>query len=631
MAARILVLSLVVLAATAGADVLFSDDFESGTLNQWAIGGRQLGVNVAEVVGRHGSLMGHLHHSEDYSEITLEKTFVYNPNLDFSFDMEVDAQSTNSSTDDNYAHGGVQFVFMNASEDVIGWVWYMSSTSSWPFDYYRPENRDEAFAVNIGDGSLSSYNLNAGEALSNLNIDYDSVVLFTFRFLAYNSGSAGTMSSDVWVDNVTISESILTNLEIIGADECAEDSQAQYKAIAHYEIGNPKDVTDLAEWSVEPNDIANVNAGVLTTEMVDLPEDVTITAQYSEGENTQEAEKDVSIFAICPSGSALDFDGVDDYVNLGNDSSLKPDLPVTLSAWVKLSVLNNGETIISLDDPAINYYGVFFQIHPDNYVHVSYGDGGPATISSRRGKTGTTSLNSGTWYHVAAVVKGATDMDLYINGYDDGGSYNGGGGSLAYSSGDSFMGSTGGSRSFYNGTIDEVVIYNRALSAEEIQGLMYIRPDTTDLSLIGYWDFDEGEGQVAGDSAGSNHGTLGSTGDIDDSDPNWVESDAPVGICTAKGLVERNLLGALDIKTEILELLNAALVKEDAAEDILKTLFDEEDKPQKRRGKGRGKRHQGTKIVNKVRSAIRYEEYAEKIINRSVRELDDALNTLGIE
>ncbi|MHC4423727.1 MAG: hypothetical protein ACYSWR_03540, partial [Planctomycetota bacterium] len=36
-------------------------------------------------------------------------------------------------------------------------------------------------------------------------------------------------------------------------------------------------------------------------------------------------------------GGALRFDGVDDYVNVGNDNSLKPPLPVTLSAWINLS------------------------------------------------------------------------------------------------------------------------------------------------------------------------------------------------------------------------------------------------------------------------------------------------------
>ena len=49
---------------------------------------------------------------------------------------------------------------------------------------------------------------------------------------------------------------------------------------------------------------------------------------------------------------------------------------------------------------------------------------------------------------------------------------------------------------YFDGSIDEVVIYNRALSAGEIQSLMYTSPDTGDSSLVGFWNFDEGEGQV---------------------------------------------------------------------------------------------------------------------------------------
>ena len=63
--------------------------------------------------------------------------------------------------------------------------------------------------------------------------------------------------------------------------------------------------------------------------------------------------------------------------------------------------------------------------------------------------------------------------------------------------------------------------------------------------LVGYWDFDEGVGQVAGDVKG-NDGQLGDVDIPDNSDPNWVDSVPPVGICTTKGLVERNLSDVLN-------------------------------------------------------------------------------------
>ena len=609
MAVAVMVVLIGIGSVQAYGNVLVSDDFESGTLNQWTIGGRRLGVNVAEVVTKHGSLMGHLRHSDDYTEITLERTFVYNPDINFTFDLEVDARSSNSSTDDDYAHGGVRFAFMNAAEDVIGWVWYISSTSSWPFNEYRPENRNEAFAANIGDGSLSSHNLNAGEALSNLNIDHDAVVSFKFEFLAYNSGSAGTMSSDVWVDNVTISQSILTNLEIVGADECAEDSQGQYRAIAHYDIGSPEDVTASTQWSVEPNDDCGIAAGLLATEMIDLPTDVIIAAQYSEGGNIQEAQKQVSILAICPYGSALEFDGHGDYVNCGDDESLDITDEITISAWIKRPSFNADGMVVGKNNGNSVTAG---------YALISYRQGLEFSFYSSQEWQRTiprVAVTANQWHHVAGTFNGNMAY-LYVDGEQRA--------SLAYvgnitiDAGYPVQIAYWRSQlpAYFNGSIDDVAIYDRALSAEEIRMLRYDRPDTDDPSLVGYWDFDEGEGQIAGDSAGGNDGTvIGAT---------WTDSIPRVGICSVEGIVERNLLNVLGMKSDVLDILDEAIGKEQALWEYMDEVF-------KDRNFGSAKKGDVVKAKQKIMSAIQQEEQAETAVDQSIGKLDDALNTLGIE
>jgi len=71
--------------------------------------------------------------------------------------------------------------------------------------------------------------------------------------------------------------------------------------------------------------------------------------------------------------------------------------------------------------------------------------------------------------------------------------------------------------SFVAGKIDEVRIYNRALSAAEIR-YHYNRGGP-----VGHWKFDEGEGQIAYDSTWNNNdGQLGSTTAADAADPKWV-------------------------------------------------------------------------------------------------------------
>lgn len=177
-------------------------------------------------------------------------------------------------------------------------------------------------------------------------------------------------------------------------------------------------------------------------------------------------------------GSALTFDGVDDYVDLGNSSSLKQPLPVTISAWIKLSVLGQHGQIVGLGEQVSTYSGIFLEIFANNALVLSYGDGGPQYSQNRRSKLGTTALEADRWYHVTAVIRGATDMSLYINGIDDGGTYSGTGGRLVYSStGHSCLGICMGRHEgldlVFDGAIDEVSVYNQALAAKEIEGIYH--------------------------------------------------------------------------------------------------------------------------------------------------------------
>jgi len=61
---------------------------------------------------------------------------------------------------------------------------------------------------------------------------------------------------------------------------------------------------------------------------------------------------------------------------------------------------------------------------------------------------------------------------------------------------------------YLKGIIDELIIYNRALTDQEIRDLYYGKTIST-YRLAGYWKFDEGTGTVAKDSSGNgNDGTI---------------------------------------------------------------------------------------------------------------------------
>ncbi|KAA2221297.1 endo-beta-N-acetylglucosaminidase H [Chryseobacterium sediminis] len=123
-----------------------------------------------------------------------------------------------------------------------------------------------------------------------------------------------------------------------------------------------------------------------------------------------------------------------------------------------------------------------------------------------------TALNANTWYHVAATYDGA-NMKIYINGVLDAtkaqtGSVNSNG---AFNVG--YLYNT--SRNF-NGKIDEVRVWKRALSQTEIsQNMCNVSVPAT--SLAAYWKFNEGSGSTVQDTSG-NGVTLTLTG-VDAS--NW--------------------------------------------------------------------------------------------------------------
>jgi hypothetical protein len=411
----------------------------------------------------------------------------------------------------------------------------------------------------------------------------------------------------------------LVGLEIQGPDEVAEDFPTQYKAIAVYDNNSTADVTDSALWSVEPNDNCGIAAGLLTTEMVDLPTEVTITAQYSEADVTQEAQKQVSILPICSSGTALKFDGVDDYVSLSGNAVTTTEF--TICAWANQfgpgGGLDTQNTIFQQRDNSTG----------DNHSAIILGAKNPynqagASIRSSNGSEQRLLVNMkdyNQWHHYAVTVD-SENLILYIDGIVVSTAKNNQTGNYVSSIDYVDIGrhrNAGGNRGMFNGIIDEVMIFNRALTAEKIQVLMHTRPDIDEPNLVGYWDFDEGEGQVAGDSSGN-----GNDGIIIDAV--WTDSVPPVGICTNRQLMERNFSEVFNIKTNILEQLEKALSKEQAIEYLLGECIVGGEL-------GDVKKSDLAKAEHDLSTAVRKENRAKTSVDESIDNLDDALESLDIE
>jgi gliding motility-associated-like protein len=228
------------------------------------------------------------------------------------------------------------------------------------------------------------------------------------------------------------------------------------------------------------------------------------------------------------SGRAIEFDGIDDYINLG-DKYDDLSLPLTISAWVKVA---SGETyafpIFNSQDNLPIYNGFTFAVSA-TAVSIQYGDGrGEDNPAFRRGKSASIPNISGRWVHLTAVMRAESDMDLYLNGINIGGQYSGSSDlpmASMFANDDAKIGYwfSNGITTKFKGLMDELRIFSRSLSEKEIRDQMCIKLKGNEPSLIGYWTFDETSGNVLKDKS-QNHFDGAIAGN-----PNRVFSGAPIG------------------------------------------------------------------------------------------------------
>jgi plastocyanin len=169
-------------------------------------------------------------------------------------------------------------------------------------------------------------------------------------------------------------------------------------------------------------------------------------------------------------GNALFFNGSTNYVNLGNPTVLRGTGSMTWTAWVKATATpaDDGQIIAKSD----NNSGWQFKTSPDTGPHtfaisVSSGSGAFA----QRYSTTVRQLN--VWYHVAGVYnQTARTLDMYVNGVLDNGILRG---TIPATQRVPNVNVNIGRRTggfYFPGVIDEVRVFNRALSQAEIQALM---------------------------------------------------------------------------------------------------------------------------------------------------------------
>lgn len=188
------------------------------------------------------------------------------------------------------------------------------------------------------------------------------------------------------------------------------------------------------------------------------------TAKDAKGTNNGTLTNGPTYAAGKVGSNSVTFDGVDDYIDCGTGIPLaiSGNSHLTIAAWAK-------KTDVTLNQRIAGWYGGNYKgplLWVDGGVAKALiGQGGTSTVEL----TGTTSLSNAIWYHLAVTYDGAT-ANLYVNGVlehsavctsadNDGG--------VVFTIGCNPWDAGG----CWGGSIDEVGVWDRALSLTEIASL----------------------------------------------------------------------------------------------------------------------------------------------------------------
>ncbi len=160
-------------------------------------------------------------------------------------------------------------------------------------------------------------------------------------------------------------------------------------------------------------------------------------------------------------GKALDFDGDNAFVDCGNDASLNITNEITIEAWVKADTITAWDCIVMKESDNWDGYGIYFD---DSIGWLAFYVGGYAT------NTAWVTISTGSWHHIVGTYDknaGSDQVKLYKDGIEGGypDTYTG---SISTNTEPLVIGADSDGNYPFNGAIDEVRIYNRALSPEEI-------------------------------------------------------------------------------------------------------------------------------------------------------------------
>jgi hypothetical protein len=233
------------------------------------------------------------------------------------------------------------------------------------------------------------------------------------------------------------------------------------------------------------------------------------------------------------------FDGTDDRIDCGTDSSLQIAGSLTYSAWIRTTATRQGGVVGRRSGVSATTIASHMSMHDDGWIAfgICSGANEPAQALYSYGQA----VNDGVWHHVAGVYDAGRSLRLYLDGDEVSERTN-----AVFSSLNSrvlpvLVGARSGA-GYFDGEIDDVRVYARALSSTDVAQLFDdagYRPPTPGTNLIAHYTFDGSSSSVLADDSGNGyagtiHGATPAAGKISgayyfDGSNDYVDVDSVVG------------------------------------------------------------------------------------------------------
>ena len=305
----------------------------------------------------------------------------------------------------------------------------------------------------------------------------------------FGARSGGSFAFDGQLDQIAIFNRALSSTEVSALYNSGTVTTLPSGAVAHYKLGEEANFTN--NWLINNSTLSNYST------------------------------------------RSFDFDGVDDFIDCGNNDNLSfgdgsTDSAFSISSWLNMDNVVRFRIISKYDTSKEEY---FFSTSSGRQLVLNlYSQNNSAVKIGRIGSTILTPY-IGTWIHVCATYDGSgssSGIKIYINGVRDDANNNNAGSYVAMQNNTAPVRIGSGASYFANGSIDETAIFNTELSASDVTSIYNsgTPSDISSLSPISHWRMGENATFSTNWSLPDN-GSASNTGTSSNMDLSDLVGDAP--------------------------------------------------------------------------------------------------------